>query len=347
MRPGPIALLVASALAAVAAARAATAQDQSGGVAIVAGRRGALAARLADELRAAGLTARVEAAPGDVSHDGLVMLLGDGDDPAIEIFMRRGDKIEPVAVIPGEGALDARVLRATEVARALVLPAGTPGAPPNAEPPRAPTLPTAPTTPAASTAPPMGGARPIAPIPITPPVRPLIPAPVPSVFEAGAAAALGVAAQGPSMAIDASVRVWPHERVGVGVLASLPVVGTSIESTEGDATMRTFLFGAELPLAPLPRAGSFGLVLAPGLGVGYLALSAEAGDGYRAGDEGAFAGVAYARAEGRLRITDSVQATAGVLGGGAFPPVEIQFAGRPITTFTFTGDVSLGILAEL
>lgn len=149
------------------------------------------------------------------------------------------------------------------------------------------------------------------------------------------------------MSVDATVRVWPHERVGVGLFASLPVVGAQIGAAEGEATMRTFLFGAELDFAPIVRTEALGVVLSPGIGLAHVTFSAEAAEGYRARDDGVFAGLAYGRVEGRLRVTESFRLSAAALGGGAFPPVEVRFAGRPISTYSFAGGLSIGLLLEL
>ncbi|MBL9026850.1 MAG: hypothetical protein JNL21_31940 [Myxococcales bacterium] len=344
-------LLLAVALSTLGAAHAARADDGQQAVAIVAGRRGALAARLSEELRAAGLQIRVEALASDLSTDGFVIVIGDGDDPAIEVLSKRGNVTERVALVEAGGAADARVLRVTEIVRALALPGGGSAEPTNEGPsPDAGSI----DPPAASAPGPAGSAAPRASLaptagrpPPLPPPPPLRADHAPAIFEAGVFAGLGVAAQGPSMSVDATVRFWPHERVGVGLLASLPVVGAQIGAAEGQATMRTFLFGAELDLAPVVRTESLGVVLSPGIGLAHVTFSAEAAEGYRARDDGVFAGLAYGRVEGRLRVTESFRLAAAALGGGAFPPVEVRFAGRPISTYAFAGGVSLGLLLEL
>jgi hypothetical protein len=341
-------LLLAVALSMFGAPRAARADSGQEAVAIVAGRRGALAVRLSEELRAAGLEIRVEALASDLSTDGFVIVIGDGDDPAIEVLSKRGGVTERVALVEAGGAADARVLRVTEIVRALALPGGGPAEPTN-EGPRPDVEATG--APAPSAPAPAGPAAPrpsFAPSASRLPPPPLLRADgAPAVFEAGVFAGLGVAAQGPSMSVDATVRFWPHDRVGVGLLTSLPVVGAQIGAAEGEATMRTFLFGAELDLAPVVRTEALSVVLSPGIGFAHVTFSAEAAEGYRARDDGVFAGLAYGRAEGRLRVTESVQLAAAALGGGAFPPVEVRFAGRPISTYAFAGGLSVGLLLEL
>lgn len=331
--------------------------DAGASVAIVAGKRGALASRVADELRAAGLLVNVEPTTGDVVSDGVVIVIGEGEEPIVEIRSKHGSETTLVAVVGAGGSVDARVLRVAELVRALALPSGARVAAQSAEPPLAPAPlvpPAAPPpdqaakaagAPASTTllpAPPGVDAGVTGPI-VPPPLRP-VPAPI---FDAGVAAALGVAAQGASMSIQGTIRVWPHDVVGVGVLADLPVVGTSIAATEGVATMRRHQFGAELEIAPARRGDWIGLVLAPGIGFAYVTFTAEAAAGYRARDDGVFAALAYGRAEGRLRLAESVHATAGVVGGAAFPPIEVRFGGRAVSTHAATGAISLGLLLEL
>jgi hypothetical protein len=325
----------------------ARADGGSQAVAIVAGTRGALAARLSEELRVAGLSVRVEATISEARSDGIVLVIGEGDDPSVEIWARRADQTERVAVVAPGDAIDARVLRVAEIVRALALPRGNPSPPASEAPPLAPEPPA---RPAPSERSPAQVPRPhakTAGAAAHPPPPPLEEAGAPALFEAGVFAGLGVAAQGPSMSVDATVRLWPHERAGVGLLASLPVVGARIGAAEGEATMRSFLFGAELEVAPIVRSEPFGVVLSPGIGFAHVTFSAEAAEGYRARDDGVFAGLAYGRVEGRLRVTDSVRVAAAALGGGVFPPIEVHFAGRPVSTFAFTGGVSLGVLFEL
>ncbi|HTN86893.1 MAG TPA: hypothetical protein VL242_24515, partial [Sorangium sp.] len=145
---------------------------------------------------------------------------------------------------------------------------------------------------------------------------------------------------------DASLRIWPSARVGIGLLADLPIVGPRIEAPEGEVGFRSTLLGAELALAPVARAGRFGLVLSPGVGLAHVTASGEARPPYLDSDESTLTAVVYGRGEVRLRLIDSLALTAGALGGAAIPPVDIRFVGRVTSTFSPLASFSLGVVVE-
>ncbi|MFT3767254.1 MAG: hypothetical protein QM820_17285 [Minicystis sp.] len=359
--------------------------DERPRISVIAGARGAMAHRLSQELEAAGLSVRVEANEADAAPGSLVVVVPAGDGGPIEIWSSAGGRSQVVARVAPEGTLDTRVLRATELVRALALRAPPPGpvAPARPEPAPAPPASTAttpqlaPSTPPASTAPQLAPSTPPAstatapqsppstppaypitpprPAPSGPPISAWAPAPPPllppgakanAFFDIGVAIALGVQAPGPSMAFDASLHIWPHSRVGVGLFAELPLVGATTSATEGSATFRPVLFGVELATAPVARNGRLGLVLAPGVGFTHVSVSGAATPPYVDSDASAFAALVYGRSELRLRLADSVRLTAGVLGGAALPPVGVRFAGREISVFRGLGSFSLGIVIE-
>ncbi|APR79014.1 Flagellar hook-length control protein FliK [Minicystis rosea] len=339
-------------------------------VSVVAGARGAVAHRLSQELEAAGLSVRVEASESDAAPGALVVVVPAGDGGPIEIWSKASGRSDLVASVPPGGTLDTRVLRASELVRALAFPARAPPSPhplpavaparPEATPARvavAPARPEAALARAAGApwraetmpAPPVPVASPgsFQPRAVTPP-PPLIQPAAPrfAFLDVGVALALGVQAPGPSLALDASIRFWPHERVGVGLLAELPVVAARISEPEGSTTFRPSFFGVELVTAPVARTHRVGLVLSPGAGFWYVSASGDARSPYVDHDASMFAAMAYARGELRFRLVDAVHLTAGALGGVALPPVEVRFAGRAVSTFLAHGSFSLGVVLE-
>ncbi|WP_438008301.1 hypothetical protein WME89_06115 [Sorangium sp. So ce321] len=324
--------------------------DERSPVTVVAGARGALAHRLSQELEAAGLRVQVEATPTAVAPGGLLIVVPEGDEGALEIWSASGGRADLVASVAPDGPLDTRVLRAAELVRALLSPARAPGdAAPAAVAP-AP-LPPAPVAPPAVAVGPGEAWRSLPLGAWAPPAPPASPFPVPvapraALVDVGVAMAVGWQTPGVSLALDASLRIWPSARVGIGLLADLPIVSPTIEAAEGEVGFRSTLLGAELVLAPVARTGRFGLVLSPGLGLAHVSASGEARPPHLDSDESTFTALVYGRAEVRLRLVDSLVLTAGALGGAAIPPVDIRFVGRVTSTFSPLASFSLGVVVE-
>ncbi|WP_437794288.1 hypothetical protein [Sorangium sp. So ce693] len=331
--------------------------DEAPPITVVAGARGALAYRLSQELEAAGLQVRVEASPAAAGSGGLLIVIPEGEQGAIEIWSDSSGRADLVASVAPDGPLDTRVLRAAELVRAL---RSTAGAPAGAAGPAAAAVGPA----AAAVAP---APAPVQPSPVAPPAAlpgeawgspplrawapPSPPFAVPAaprapLVEVGVAIALGWQAPGASLALDASLRIWPSARIGAGLLADLSIIGPEIEAAEGKVRFRRSLFGAELALAPIERSRRFGLVLSPGVGLSYVSASGDARPPYIDSDESTFTALVYGRGEARFRLIDSVVLTAGALGGAAIPPVDIRFAGRVISTFSPLASFSFGVVVQ-
>ncbi|WP_441291355.1 hypothetical protein ACSRUE_13580 [Sorangium sp. KYC3313] len=337
-----VALLAFAALAAPCSA------GEAPPITVVAGARGALAYRLSQELEAAGLQVHVQAGPAAAGSGGLLIVIPEGEEGAIEIWSDSSGRADLVASVAPDGPLDTRVLRAAELVRALRSTAGAPAGAVGPEPAAVAPAPVQP-SPAAPPAAPPGEAWPRPPLrawaPPSPPFA--VPAaPRAPLVEVGVAIAAGWQAPGASLALDASLRIWPSARIGAGLLADLPVIGPEIEASEGKVRFRRSLFGAELALAPIERGRRFGLVLSPGVGLGYVSASGDARPPYIDSDESTFTALVYGRGEARFRLVDSVVLTAGALGGAAIPPVDIRFAGRVISTFGPLASFSLGVVVQ-
>ncbi|AUX34906.1 MULTISPECIES: hypothetical protein [Sorangium] len=339
-----VALLASLALAAPCFA------DERSPITVVAGARGALAHRLSQELEAAGLPVQVEASPAAAAPGGLLIVVPEGDEGAIEIWSASGGRADLVASVAPDGPLDTRVLRAAELVRALRSAADAPA---GATPAPLPPAPVAPAPlPPAPVAPPAAGSgqawwgRPLRAWAPPPPAFPVSAAPRAALVDVGVAVAVGWQTPGVSLALDASLRLWPSARVGVGLLADLPLVGPTIDAPEGEVGFRATLLGAELVLAPVARTGRFGLVLSPGVGLAHVSASGEARPPYLDSDESTFTALVYGRGEARLRLIDSLALTAGALGGAAIPPVDLRFVGRVTSTFCPLASFSLGVVVE-
>ncbi|MGK3960974.1 hypothetical protein WMF38_48980 [Sorangium sp. So ce118] len=308
-------------------------------VTVVAGARGALAHRLSQELEAVGLLVQVEAVPVAIAPGGLLIVVPEGEEGAIEIWSASAGRAELVASVAPDGPLDTRVLRAAELVRALRPSAVAPAVAPAPLPPAAFAPPTVAPGEAWQSPPPRAWAPP----------APAFPEPAArraALVDVGVAIAAGWQGPGASLALDASLRIWPSARVGVGLLLDLPAVSPTIEAPEGEVRFRATLLGAELALAPVARSGRVGLVLSPGLGLGYVSASGNAEPPYVDRDESTFTALVYGRAEGRLRLIDSFYLTAGALGGAAVLPVDIRFVGRVTSTFSPLASLSLGVVVE-
>ncbi|WP_437525343.1 hypothetical protein WME79_38095 [Sorangium sp. So ce726] len=336
------------ALLAFAAFAAPCSADEAPPITVVAGARGALAYRLSQELEAAGLQVQVQASPAAAGSGGLLIVIPDGEEGAIEIWSDSSGRADLVASVAPDGPLDTRVLRAAELVRALRSTAGAPAGAAGPKPPAvapAPVQPSPVAPPAASPgevwrSPPLRAWAPPSP-PFAVPAAPRAP-----LVEVGFAIAVGWQAPGASMALDASLRIWPSARIGAGLLADLSVIGPDIEAAEGKVRFRRSLFGAELALAPIERSRRLGLVLSPGVGLSYVSASGDARPPYIDSDESTFTAFVYGRGEARFRLVDSVVLTASALGGAAIPPVDIRFTGRVISTFSPLASFSLGVAVQ-
>ncbi|WP_437587736.1 hypothetical protein [Sorangium sp. So ce1000] len=342
---------ICGALLALLALAAPCSADEAPPITVVAGARGALAYRLSQELEAAGLQVQVEASPAAAARGGLLIVIPEGEEGAIEIWSESGGRADLVASVAPDGPLDTRVLRAAELVRALRSTAGTPAEAVGSEPAAAAPAP----VPPSPVAPPAAWPAEAAEAWRSPPIRAWAPssppfavpaAPRAALVEVGVAMAVGWQAPGASLAFDASLRIWPSARIGVGLLADVSVIGPELEASEGKVRFHRSLFGAELALAPIARSRRFGLVLSPGVGLSYVSASGDARPPYTDSDESTFTALVLGRGEARFRLIDSLSLTAGALGGVAIPPVDIRFAGRVISTFSPLASFSLGVVVQ-
>ncbi|XYH94994.1 hypothetical protein ACMHYB_45390 [Sorangium sp. So ce1128] len=336
---------ICCALVAFLAFAAPCSADEAPPITVVAGARGALAYRLSQELEAAGLQVRVEASPAAAGSGGLLIVIPEGEEGAIEIWSDSSGRADLVASVAPDGPLDTRVLRAAELVRALRSTAGAPAGAVEPEPAAVAPAPVQP-SPVAPPAALPGEAWRSPPLRAWAPPSPPFAVPRAPLVEVGVAIAVGWQAPGASLALDASLRIWPSARIGVGLLADLSIIGPEFEASEGKVRFRRSLFGAELALAPIERSRRFGLVLSPGVGLSYVSASGDARPPYIDSDESTFTAFVYGRGGASFRLIDSVVLTAGALGGAAIPPVDIRFAGRVISTFSPLASFSLGIVVQ-
>ncbi len=308
-------------------------------VTIVAGPRAALAHRLTQELEASGIVVHVEGDQPAGDGPALLVVVPQEEGAPIEIWAVKDGKSSLVASVASEGPADTRVLRAAELARALAGPATRPAepAPPAAPVPAAPTPRPAP--------PPPAPPSPFVPWALQPAYRP--PAePTPPFLDVGLAVALGLQAQGASLQLEGSLRLWPGDHFGIGLFASAPLTGALVRENIGTATVRSALFGLELETSPTGRTGPFGIVLAPGLALDYLNVSGEAEAPFVSLGGDALLAAVYARLEARIAIAGPLRLTIGGLGGAAIPAVDITFDGTVSSTFSPFGSASLGVVLE-
>lgn len=322
-------------------------------VVLVAGNRGVLAHRLAQELATLGVPVEV-AADGRTARGGVLVVLPEREDGEIEVW----SGTTRVATIAAREPVEVRVLRVAELVRAMSL--DLPASPSAPEPSPAPPAPAPPA------APPPPRSRPPSPTPPAPFVAPSMPpvygAPRPSLrdeaprgaattesssyFDAGAAVATQLTRAGVGLALVASARAWPHRQVGAGLLAEVGLSSPSIEAREGSASVRTSLYAAQLEIAPLPRHETFGVFVSAGVGLLHFDVSGAA-EAPRLDEEATvFAALPYGRLEARLRVTSSLSIAAAALAGPALPPVEVRFVGREVATVGAYGTLAAGVRFE-
>jgi hypothetical protein len=307
-------------------------------VTVVAASESALLERLAQEMSLAGLSVARSKDPPEVRSK-LVIVIPDDPQAAIEIWTVANATSTLAVLVPAGGPDDTRALRVAELARALVVsPSFSPEPPPG---PAAVVAPAAAVSP--PPAPPHRVSRALDAVVVDPKPSPREVVP----FDFGLATAIGFQAPGVSMQIEATATYWPHELVGVGFFGSAPVVAATMESSGGTAAVRSALFAAELATAPLGRSHEmFTLLLNPGFAFDYLHVIGEGQtpDQNRTVDKPLAA--TYGRAELRARIAGPVSLKASAFAGAAFPPVEIRFFGRVVSTFCPLGAASLGVVVE-
>lgn len=308
-------------------------------VTVMEGASSSITERVVQEMEVAGLTVRRGDPPSAEAAPLVVVVPADPTAP-IELYVLKGGATVFAASVPAGGPDDTRALRVAELARALSF---------RSEEAREPALEPEPAdsaTPSAA----MPAPKPRGLAPLTPDWGPA-PEPVPASsgpsFDFGLGAGLGLQAPGISMQIEATATLWPHDHIGVGVFASAPAVGAEIAQREGTATVRSAIFGLELATAPVERGGSFAILLNPGLALGYLHASGRADSSTNTSlENGTVVGAGYGRAELRARIVGPLCIRLGLLGGATFPPVDIRFASRVVSTFSPIGSASLGMTVE-
>lgn len=307
-------------------------------VTVVASTESPLLNRLAKEMSLAGLSVARSSDPPEV-RSRLVIVIPDDPQASIEIWTVSNGTSALAVQVPAGGPDDTRALRVAELARALIVSPSL-----SADSVTAPAAVVEP-APAVATLP----QRPhrISPALDAVVVDPKPPPRLPPAFDFGVATGVGFQSPGVSMQIEATATYWPHEYVGVGFFGSAPVVAATIEATSGTASVRSALFAAEVTTAPAGRDHDmFSLLLNPGLAFNYLHVSGTGRrpEQDRVGDKPLVA--TYGRAELRARMAGPVSLRASALAGAAFPPVDIRFLGRVVSTFCPLGGASLGVVVE-
>jgi hypothetical protein len=366
-------LAVVAAVGLTNAALSTTAHADPNSVTVVAGPRASLAHRLAKELEASGVVVHVEDTQPTDDAALFVVVPEDATAP-IEIWTTKDGVSSLLATVASDGPADTRVLRAAEIARALA--GRSEGAAPAAPPANAPhdeqtaagdaNLP----DPSGGPGPASNDAAPKR-RPKKPPRRPSDAEPrppsdddggtpwptadavshetaptSPALFDFGLAVGLGAQSQGASLQIEGGARVWPADRVGIGLFASAPAAGANIETSVGRATLRSSLFGIELSTAPVVRTSTFGVILSPGVGIDWVHVEGEAKTPYSSDIGDGVQAALYGRGELRIRLTGPLRLSLGAMGGAALPAVDITFNGKTQSTFCPFGSASLGAVVE-
>ncbi len=342
MRPAAAALALALALAPVLTRDAHA--DTNDAITISGDATTALSRRLAQEMQTGGLAVQWEATKPEVVATGLLIVLPDHPADDIQIWRVRGASATLEASVPPDDSEDTRALRVAELVRALAFddaPDATSAPEARPEPPPAP-------SPKPRPAPPkrVASAAPVSQALDAVVVDPKQPLPDPASFDFSLAAAFGLQTQGISMQIEGTAAYWPHSYVGAGIFASAPAVGAEVVAPQGQATVRSALFGVELVTAPVGRQRGFALMLSPGIALNYLHVSGTADRPFEdlTGDKPLAA--AYGRAELRVRLAGPSLLKVGALGGASVPVVDIRFAKETVSTYSPFGTISLGFVVE-
>ena len=123
------------------------------------------------------------------------------------------------------------------------------------------------------------------------------------------------------------------ERVSLDAIASLPIFASTIKAPEGSARVSLGLLGAGASWSPSDRAARVRPSLGAGMALAWTHVDGIATPPFVSNSDDVVSFLPYVDLAIRVMLTKSLAIGADVLGGVAFPPARISFAGHEVATF--------------
>jgi hypothetical protein len=187
-------------------------------------------------------------------------------------------------------------------------------------------------------------APPPAPAPVRPREPDLVGEPLPALIEPApksdaaqrfeAAAGVAAAIQSGGAGVDVALRFrWMATRVfGVGVTVDVPVMGSTVRSAEGSASLAAAVFAAEISAVLLDRR-PVRLAVTGALAAAWLRTSGSAKAPYTGSTDDVATALPMLGVEVAPRVAQRVHLFAAGRAGVSFPRADVAFAGRTVATW--------------
>ena len=162
-------------------------------------------------------------------------------------------------------------------------------------------------------------------------------------------AAIAVPLQPGSPGVDLALRArWMATRVlGLGAMVTVPVIGSTVKSTEGSASVSALLCGAEIA-AVLVDLQALRLSASGGLAVAWLRTSGFAVAPYVGHSDSVATSLPFLGLEAAPRLTDRLRVYVAGHAAVSLPRADIVFAGQTVATWGRPlGLLSVGLSVDL
>jgi hypothetical protein len=166
-------------------------------------------------------------------------------------------------------------------------------------------------------------------------------------FFVSAGAAIALQPGGPGVDLTLRGRWMPVPQLGVGAIVGVPVVGSTVQRSEGSASLSASLFGGELSLVALPT-GPVRLAASLGLAAAWLKTYGFANPPYRGQPSDTVVALPMAGVEVAPRMGERTYVVLNADVGFSFPRADVAFAGAAVATWGRPlGLVSAGLGIDL
>jgi hypothetical protein len=162
-------------------------------------------------------------------------------------------------------------------------------------------------------------------------------------LELGPSVTAGAFDAPPMMHVSLGAEVRPLETLGFGLVALLPVIGSTVRSEEGRADLRVILAGARVRWSFEDASKVVVPCLGAGATVTMSGIEGRGGAGYAGRDEWVFAATPFVDVGAALRLTDILRLRLDALGGWTVPRTVVLLAGH--RALDWGGPLLVGTLA--
>jgi hypothetical protein len=175
-----------------------------------------------------------------------------------------------------------------------------------------------------------------------------IPAPAPRPrFVVGADLAVPFQPGGPALHLGLKTRWMATEHLGLGGFLSIPVIGSTVKSTEGSASLTAPLLGLDVTAIANPTS-RLALSASAGVALAWVRTSGFAEAPYRGQTTGVVSAAPIVGAGMAPRLTERTSLYLDGRVGIALSPVDISFAGRRVATWGRPlGVLAIGVSVDL